>query len=94
MREKMSTTMTGSPLQIRLKEDQRTRINRGAKLSGESVSDFVRRAACAEAEHLESERSEFSLSDERFAAFLEALDAPPQPNEALNRFLHTQAPWD
>lgn len=90
----MSTTIAVSPLQIRLKEDQRARISRGAELSGENVSDFVRRAACAEAEHLESERSEFPLSSKNFAAFLEALDAPPRPNEALNKLLHTQAPWD
>lgn len=81
-------------LQIRIKDKQRDLIERGAKLRGEPVSEFVRRAACAEAEYLEQERTEFALDKRRYAAFLEALNAPPEPNEALNRLLHTQAPWE
>jgi uncharacterized protein (DUF1778 family) len=81
-------------LQIRIKDEQRDLIDRGAKLRGEPVSEFVRRAACAEAEYLEQERSEFVLNKQKYAAFLDALDAPPKPNEALNKLLHTQAPWE
>ncbi len=81
-------------LQIRIKDDQRDLIDRGAKLSGERVSEFVRRAACAEAEYLEQERREFSLDNDKYAAFLDALDATPQPNEALSKLLHAQAPWE
>jgi len=83
-----------TPLQIRIKDEQRELIARGAKLSGEGLSEFVRRAACAEAEYLEQERSEFSLDAHRYSAFLEALDAAPEPNEALNKLLHSRAPWE
>ena len=83
-----------TPLQIRIKDEQRDLIERGAKLSGERVSEFVRRTACAEAEYLAQERSQFSLDDDKHAAFLDALDAAPQPNEALNRLLQTRAPWE
>jgi uncharacterized protein (DUF1778 family) len=69
-------------------------IDRGAKLRGEATSEFVRRAACAEAEYLEQERSEFTLDKRRYAAFLEGLDLAPQPNEALNKLLHTRSPWE
>lgn len=83
-----------APLQIRIKDDQRELIARGAKLSGEGLSEFVRRAACVEAEYLEQERSQFSLDADKYSAFLEALDAAPQPNEALNKLLHSRAPWE
>lgn len=81
-------------LQIRIKDAQRDLIDRGAKLRGEPMSEFVRRAACAEAEYLVQERSEFVLKKQKYAAFLEALNAPPKPNEVLNKLLHTQAPWE
>jgi uncharacterized protein (DUF1778 family) len=83
-----------TPLQIRIKDEQRELIARGAELSGEGVSEFVRRAACAEAEYLEQERSEFSLDADQYSAFLKSLDAAPEPNEALNKLLHTQGPWE
>ncbi len=83
-----------APLQIRIKKEQRELIARGAKLAGEGLSEFVRRAACAEAEYLEQERSEFSLDADQYSAFLEALDAAPEPNEALNKLLHIRAPWE
>ena len=31
---------------------------------------------------------------DKFNAFMTVLDAPPVPNDALNRLLHTAAPWD
>jgi uncharacterized protein (DUF1778 family) len=83
-----------APLQIRVKDEQRELIARGAKLSGEGLSEFVRRAACAEAEYLEQDRNEFSLDPDRYSAFLDALDVEPEPNEALNKLLHSRAPWD
>ncbi|NIW24668.1 MAG: DUF1778 domain-containing protein [Gammaproteobacteria bacterium] len=83
-----------APLQIRIKDEQRELIARGAKISGEGLSEFVRRAACTEAEYLEQDRSAFSVDAEKYSAFLDALDAAPEPNEALSRLLHSRAPWD
>lgn len=86
--------VAGDQIQIRVKKEQRDLIDRGAALSGETLSEFVRRAACAEAEYLEADRNVFPLNRRQFAAFLDALEAPPEPNNALNKLLHTQASWD
>ncbi len=86
--------VAGDQIQVRVKKEQRDLIDRGAALSGETRSEFVRRVACAEAEHLEADRNVFPLNRRQFAAFLDALEAPPEPNNALNKLLHTQASWD
>jgi len=83
-----------APLQIRIKDAQRKLIARGAKLSGERISEFVRRAACVEAEYLEQDRSQFAVAADKYSAFLAALDAAPEPNDALHALLHARAPWE
>jgi uncharacterized protein (DUF1778 family) len=40
------------------------------------------------------DRQAFRLDATQFAAFVEALDAPPAPNDRLRRLLATPAPWD
>lgn len=57
-------------------------------------SQFVLRAALKEAEHIEASQTNFALNGDQFDAFMEALDSPPTPNKALNKLLHTAAPWD
>ena len=52
------------------------------------------RAALKEAEHVEADRTVFALNRKRPDAFLSALDTEPKPNVALNKLLHTAAPWD
>ncbi len=81
-------------LQIRLRNADKERIKRGADLSGVKVSQFVLRAALKEADHIEANQTSFVLNGDQFEAFLEALDSTPTPNKALNKLLHTAAPWD
>ena len=81
-------------MQFRLKQEEKERINRGADLSGVNASQFVLRAALKEAEHVEADQTVFTLNRKQFNAFLSALDTEPEPNVALNKLLHTAAPWD
>ena len=81
-------------MQFRLKKEEKEQIRRGAALSGIKTSQFVLRAALAEAQRLEADRTHFILDKNRFEAFLDALNVPPAPNTALNKLLHTSAPWD
>ncbi len=81
-------------MQFRLKQEEKERISRGADLCGVNASQFVLRAALKEAEHAEADQTVFALDRNRFNAFLSALDANPAPNKALNKLLHTAAPWD
>lgn len=81
-------------IQFRLRDEEKERIERGADLSGVKTSQFVLRAALREAEHVEADQTNFVLDRDRFNAFMTALDTTPAPNDALNRLLHTAAPWD
>jgi len=81
-------------MQFRLKKEEKEQIKRGADLSGVKTSQFVLRAALREAEHVEADQTNFVLDSDQFNAFMTALDATPAPNDALNRLLHTAAPWD
>lgn len=81
-------------MQLRVKHEDKERIKRGADLSGVKTSQFVLRAALKEAEHIEASQANFALTGDQFDAFMEALDSPPTPNKALNKLLHTAAPWD
>lgn len=81
-------------MQIRLKSEEKAKIRQSADLSGVNASQFVRDAALIEAQHVLADRKQFTLDDDRYNAFLDALSESPKPNEALNKLLHTSAPWD
>jgi uncharacterized protein (DUF1778 family) len=81
-------------MQIRLKSGEKAKIKQSADLSGVNVSQFVRDAALIAAQHVLADRTQFTLDDDRYNAFLDALSESPKPNEALNKLLHASAPWD
>lgn len=81
-------------MQFRLGNEEKERIKRGADLSGVKTSQFVLRAALREAEQVEADQTNFVLDSDQFNAFMTALDTTPAPNDALNKLLHTAAPWD
>ncbi len=81
-------------MQFRLRVEDKEQIKRSAALSGVNASHFVLRASLIEAQHVEADRTRFALDSDRFDAFMNALDAPPAPNKALHKLLHTAAPWD
>ena len=81
-------------MQFRLRDEDKERIRKGAELAGVNASQFVLHAALAEAQRLLADRNRFELEDERFDAFMEALESPADSNEALNRLLRTAAPWE
>ena len=71
-------------IEIRVTEDERALEEAAAIAGGETVSEFVRRAARAEAERVLAERTRIVVDDEAARRFLDALE---QPNEAAKRGL-------
>lgn len=65
-------------------EDERALEEAAASAQGETVSEFVRRAARAEAERVLAERTRIVVDDEAAERFLEALE---QPSEAAEQGL-------
>lgn len=81
-------------LNIRIKPEERSLIDRAAKARGKNRTDFVLDAARAAAEEALLDQTIIVASPEAYVAFLARLDMPPQPNERLRRTMQTKAPWD
>lgn len=69
-------------------------IERAAQVLGKTRTDFVLDAARASAEEALLDQATIKITPEAYAAFLERLDAPPQPNDRLRKTLRSKAPWD
>ena len=75
-------------IEIRVTEDERALEEAAASAQGETLSEFVRRAALREAEHVLLERTSFAVDDDAARRFLAALDQPSADVErGLRRLL-------
>ncbi|THF64800.1 DUF1778 domain-containing protein [Pseudothauera nasutitermitis] len=81
-------------LNIRIKPEERSLIDRAAKARGKNRTDFVLEAARAAAEDALLDQAIISADPQAYAAFLARLDTPPQPNERLRKTMQTPAPWE
>lgn len=74
-------------LDLRLTPEAKRTLQIAARFLNRSVSEFVLESALARAEETLPDRQIFGLSAERWRAFQEALDAPPQPAPRLAKLL-------
>lgn len=81
-------------LNIRIKPEERSLIDRAAKARGKNRTDFVLEAARLAAEEALLDQAIIAASPAAYAAFLARLDMPPDPNERLRKTMQTPAPWD
>jgi uncharacterized protein (DUF1778 family) len=81
-------------LNLRIKPEERVLIDRAARTLGKNRTDFVLDAARRAAEDALLDRTVLTVSPKAYAEFLARLDAPPQPNERLQKTLRTVAPWE
>jgi uncharacterized protein (DUF1778 family) len=73
-------------IEIRITEEERDLEQAAAAVSGESLSEFVRRAARHEAERTLAERTRYILNEEAAQRFLTALEQPsPDVERGLRR---------
>ena len=63
-------------IEIRVTEDERALEEAAASAQGETLSEFVRRAALREAEQVLLERASYVVDDDSAQRFLAALDRP------------------
>jgi uncharacterized protein (DUF1778 family) len=80
-------------LNLRIKVELRSLIDRAAELSGKNRTDFVLDAARHAAEDALLDRTMFAVDAKAYSEFLKRLDAPPKPNARLRRTLRMPAPW-
>jgi uncharacterized protein (DUF1778 family) len=60
-------------------------MRQGAQERGESLTDFIIRSACAEAELTLADQRRFLLNTDQWNAFVAALDRPARPKPRLRR---------
>ena len=84
----MATTTKTRRIEIRITEEERDLEQAAAAANGESLSEFVRRAARREAERTLAERTRYLVDDEAAQRFLAALEKPsPTAEEGLRRLV-------
>lgn len=82
------------PINLRVREDVRTLIDRAARAQGRTRSDFMIEAARRAAEDALLDQTLFAVSEATYESFLARLDEVPQTNERLRKTLQTPAPWE
>ena len=70
---------------VRLTPAIKRALERGAEVSGRSLSDFVIDSAYRAARRAIEDHERLHLSDQDRKVFLAALDNPPEPSQALRR---------
>jgi len=81
-------------LEVRITQEQRELLARAAELRHATLSDFVRGIALEGAERIVNGQLRFSMSQEHWKAFCEALDAPPRELPRLKAFLSRKSVFD
>jgi uncharacterized protein (DUF1778 family) len=74
-------------LDFRVSQAAKEKLQAAAAIGHRSMSDFVMESALAKADEALAERRLFSLNEEDWAAFQQALDAPPRPLPRLKALL-------
>lgn len=78
---------------LRVSSEDQDLIDRAVAASGKTRTSFVLEAARRAAVDTLVEQSWLQVAPERLTAFLECLDAPPQPNPRLRATLAAEPPW-
>lgn len=81
----MSTLAKDTRLHIRCDQEIRRLLDKAAAYAHMSVSEFVLRNAVEQAQSVVQAHEAITLSQDDFAAFLNALDTPAAANPALER---------
>ena len=89
-----TTAPRATPLNIRIRADQRSLIEQAAQVLDKTVSDFVREAALREANNALLDQTVFQLDSAAWDKFNAALDASPDNNPKLDDLLSRQPVWD
>lgn len=81
-------------INIRVTPETLGLIDRAARVAGKTRTDFIVDTVKQAAEETVLDQRLFMLDGRQWAKFLEALDAPPQPNEKLMALLGRKPAWE
>jgi uncharacterized protein (DUF1778 family) len=89
-----STEAKRETLNIRIKPEVRSLIDRAAKFRGKNRTDFILESARLAAEDALLDQVIMTVSPQAYDQFRARLDMPPNPNDRLRKTMQTPAPWD
>ncbi len=75
-------------LDIRITPEAKQILQQAAKQRHTTISQFVLESALDSATAVLAERTRFNLDTEQWAAFMEAMDAPPRQHPRMARLLN------
>jgi uncharacterized protein (DUF1778 family) len=79
---------------LRVRGETRSIIDRAASLLGRSRSDFMIEASRRAAEDAILDQTVIATDRASFDRFVAILDRPPETNEKLRKMLRAPAPWE
>jgi uncharacterized protein (DUF1778 family) len=80
------------PVNLRIREDVRTLIDRAAKIRGKTRSDFMIDAAYRAAEDTLLDQALIKVDAESYRHYLDILDGTPS-SEGFARLMNVPKPW-
>lgn len=81
-------------IRLRVPAPWRELIDRAARATGKTSTEFILESATRAAEEALLDRRVFPLDTARYEAFEKAFDAPPRPTADLRKLLAKPAPWE
>ncbi len=84
----------GVTINLRAPVYLRNLIDRAAALVGQNRSEFMLDSARRRAEDVLLDQRLFLLDKEKYEEFLNILNEPPKPRDALRKLLSAKAPWE
>ena len=93
MTQPIAETPRRDTLNLRVPAATRNLIDHAAAARGVTLTEFILGAARQAAEEALLDRALVAVSPEAYADFVARLDAPPQPNERLQKTMQAKAPW-
>ena len=86
---------SGSPaISLRVPAHRRDLIDRAARATGKTRTEFILESATRAAEEVLLDRRVFHLDAAAYEAFEKALDAPARPTAGVRKLLGKRAPWE
>ncbi|HEV8680993.1 MAG TPA: DUF1778 domain-containing protein [Stellaceae bacterium] len=79
---------------LRMTPTAKRTLQLAAAVANKTVSEFLLDSSLSAAFDTLADRRVFQLDEVRWAAFLNALDTPPQQNPRLRELFAVKPPWD
>ena len=90
----MTPATKGERIQIRITPEHKEMIDRAAKLTGRNRTDFIVQSAYSAAQSVLLDQTIFQFSDAGWEHFVDRLDHPPEPGDALKSLMQQKPIWD